>query len=417
MAKEIPQDLKQFKDTMSTGLSSITSVTTNITSKINELVIVVNQVKESVGGAYKSSSDVNKAITKLSNSSQIINQMKEEINSTINEATSKSESEIQKVTELEQLLEKIEASESFIATERAKKEPDYSAISAEEAELNINNTKFDIIKTEGETLLKELMAMDKSVDVSSDSSNAPANTNSLNTYTDQLSNLKHGSFTTQYYTASNGVKVEYNIYIPDNAEGVEGLPVHIFLHGSGCNGKNALNTSLPELINNNKINPQGIVICPQAKTNSDFANPKWQAAFMEAVDRVVNETKADKNRISLSGYSNGGDAGYKLVQNYPNYFSAYVPIGASINHSTLNSDSLSRLNLWAFYGEKDGKVAIAKTEDMVDYLQACGASADLYLYEGEGHANVQYYTFERTFTDKNGRQVSVLDWAFNQVKS
>lgn len=128
-------------------------------------------------------------------------------------------------------------------------------------------------------------------------------------YSSKLDQLSYGSFEHMpLFTASNGVKVEYYLYLPDYGEDVEGLPVHMYLHGFNENGDLVLSCGLPQLINDQVLTPEGICICIQGHRN--FDNPNYQESLIELVDHVVDEYNADKNKVSLSGHSWGAMTGY-----------------------------------------------------------------------------------------------------------
>lgn len=224
----------------------------------------------------------------------------------------------------------------------------------------------------------------------------------------------YGTFEHMSYKASNGKTVDYYMYVPNyGTQNVSGLPIHVYMHGSGETGGGVLKIGLPKIIQEQRINPSGIVLCLQAHTTKDFYDKNYQAAVVELTQQVAKDYGGDTNRISLSGHSMGAIAGYKMIGNYPNVFSAFVPISGVPS----NLDSVSNVKTWAFHGSQDSNCEYKYTVSAINKLQQTGASAYLYTFQGKGHGNVQNYTFEDEYEDENGQKINPLEWAFKQTKS
>ena len=224
----------------------------------------------------------------------------------------------------------------------------------------------------------------------------------------------YGTFEHMSYKASNGKTVDYYLYVPNYGnQNVSGLPIHVYMHGSGETGSGVLRIGLPKIIQEQRINPSGLVLCLQAHTTKDFYDKNYQAAVVELTQQVAKNYGGDTNRISLSGHSMGAIAGYKMIGNYPNTFSAFVPISGVPS----NLQSVSNVKTWAFHGSKDSNCDYNSTVSAINKLQQTGASAYLYTFQGKGHGGVQNYTFEDEYEDETGQKINPLEWAFKQTKS
>ena len=224
----------------------------------------------------------------------------------------------------------------------------------------------------------------------------------------------YGTFQPVSYKASNGTTVKGYLYIPNygNAN-VSGLPIHVYLHGSGETGGGVLRIGLPKIIQEQRINPSGIVFCAQASSTKDFSSAKYQDAIVEYTKEIANKYGGDTNKVSLSGHSMGAIAGYKMIGRYPNTFSAFVPISGVPS----NLDKVSNVKIWAFHGSKDSNCEYGSTVSAINKLQQTGAPAYLYTFQGAGHGNVQNYTFEDEYEDETGQKINPLEWAFKQTKA
>ncbi|MBP5678854.1 MAG: prolyl oligopeptidase family serine peptidase [Bacilli bacterium] len=228
-----------------------------------------------------------------------------------------------------------------------------------------------------------------------------------------LGEPSYGSFQRMTYTAQNGKTVDYYLYIPDyGTDKVSGLPIMIYMHGSGETGAGTLKCGLPKLISEQGINPSGIVICLQAHSTSDFSNGAYEDAVVEMTNSVAAEYGGDLNKVSVSGHSMGAIAGYRLIGRYPEYFSAFVPISGVPS----NTDSLSNVYTWAFHGSRDTSCDYSKTEYMVRKLKNAGYDISLHTFQGAGHGGVQNYTWTEEYEDEEGNSVNPLEWAFGKTK-
>ena len=120
--------------------------------------------------------------------------------------------------------------------------------------------------------------------------------------------------------------LKYWEYVPNNPR--ENMALIIFLHGSGeCGSPNSmLNVSFSRFMNEGVFaNYPAIFIAP----NTTSGGCNWTdrtSAVKELIDSVVNEYKIDKNHIIITGHSLGAIGTWKMVSEYPGFFSAAVPV-------------------------------------------------------------------------------------------
>ncbi len=232
-----------------------------------------------------------------------------------------------------------------------------------------------------------------------------------------LQDLPYGSFTKEKFRASNGVTVEYFVYTPKGVENMEGLPVMLYMHGGSTRGTSRgtwLNYGLTKLVKDQKVTPNGIVICPYIK---NFEGDNITLVMKELTDKVASQYKADTNRISVGGHSYGAITAYQMVNKYPNYFSAVIPI-SGWNKVT---GAFSGVKVWAFHGDKDNRGGKSRTTypgalKAVDQINSVGGTAAMHTFVGKGHSWVQNYTFEEAYDSPDGKKETALDWAFRQDK-
>lgn len=402
----IPDELDKFYKTVSSGMTGMNSTLTDLTDKLTGLSNSSVSAKEGFS-TYYNSKNKDTIVNKFTKIGELLTSIGTSVSGDLKSMLSKAQEIIDIVAEMDRLSKDEAAQQTTLSGELNKAEEDRNArtISASRAAIADDTSKFNQYKTDAENKLRDLKSMDANLDFVTQFSNTD--------YLAYLDQLQYGTFERTSYTASNGVTVDYYIYIPDyGGNEVEGLPVHLYLHGSGENGNGALNCGLPKLINDREITPSGIVICLQG--HFDFNEAKYQEAVIELCDKVVEENNADHNKISLSGHSLGAITGYSLVHDNPNYFSAFIPISGCSNKSF--KDVETDITVWAFHGAHDSSIGLAGGNGGIAAINNAGGHATMYVYPNEGHGGVQNYTFQRKFKYEDGEEYEPLEWAFLQSR-
>lgn len=402
----IPQDLVTFKSEVQESLGSMNSKMEEMINKIDQVTRATEVAQDGFNSNYNSA---NKAsiLTSFSSITKTFNEIKTDLNTNLSKMLSKSKEIIDKVTKLEEINAEIEEQKSIINTENSKKEPSQSIISNAWTIINAKNNEFEQEKNDAEQMLKDLKEMDSSFKIKLEESNST-----------ELPTVTSGTFQKNTFTASNGVKVSYYIYTP-NVESTKGLPINMYIHGSGEVGGGVLNQGLAKQINTKEVVPQGIIICPQITEQRDYYNPHYQRALVELTHEVVKTYQADPDRISLSGHSAGAIMNYNLVKAYPGYFSAMVPISGGEYLDGADLSSFKDIKVWAFHGDRDSHTERAGYNNVVNRtiapLKNAGFDAELTTLTGKGHG-IQNSIFNATYQNSDGEIINPLVWAFQQSK-
>ncbi|MBL8889213.1 MAG: prolyl oligopeptidase family serine peptidase [Planctomycetaceae bacterium] len=190
------------------------------------------------------------------------------------------------------------------------------------------------------------------------------------------------------------VKLKYLLSLPKGYEDQESWPVLLFLHGAGERGSD-LNLvkkhGPPKLIEAGKEFPF-IVVSPQCPGG------RWWEPFELAalLDEIETNYKVDKERIYVTGLSMGGFGTWALTAYQPKRFAAIAPICGGGEPFTTRL--YSHVPTWAFHGDQDNVVPLARSESMVDALKNAGGNVKFTIYPGVGHdswtetyANDEFY--------------------------
>lgn len=223
-------------------------------------------------------------------------------------------------------------------------EDDYKQLLAE-----VNKLGNSSAKTE---LLQKLKKMKERIDASK-TPNVSEAIGQISGDTPPLQKVNNKNITLNYYKASNGQAFSYWLYVPENA--VSELPVVIFIHGLGERGNDYKNgTKLGIVsgpireINRGTKNYNAIIIQPQIPSNDKSQN--YGRSIVELTTKLATNLKADKARISISGFSNGCYGVFAIVPQFPNYFSAAVGMGCTPS----NANAFKTVPLKTYVGSGDG---------------------------------------------------------------
>ncbi len=205
----------------------------------------------------------------------------------------------------------------------------------------------------------------------------------IHTVEAQYDTLKPGKQTSHYFEMSDGNKIGFLLYLPQNysADNEEKYPLLMFLHGGGERGSqlDSVKRHGPPMILEKGGDMPFIVVSPQCP---DTAH--WETECLEKLRRhIVESLKVDSDRMYLTGLSMGGYGTWAYAMEYPELFAAIVPIcgGGEKDKVCVLRD----VPVWAFHGAKDKTVLPEKAQEMVDALKACGGNVNFKVYPEAGH--------------------------------
>lgn len=395
MADTISNELKDFKTKLDGKIPGLQSAISQINDKIESLKTACTSTKSSIASVYDSSNK-DTLINKLSTINDVYDSVGEGL-SALNDIVSKSGSLVDKVTELENKLVEVNSASANMNNNK-ESENYYSYV----IKYNALRSEFVRMNSDATALLSEIKSMDGEISLKD-----KFGTNSISDVTEMLS---YGTFNKKYFDSSYG-KVEYYLYVPD-VDDTTGLPMMVYLHGTGERGNGVLNQGLPKQIYEKSVVPNGLVICVQGKAS--FGSASVFNGIAELTESVANEYKVDKKRISASGHSDGAIGAYKLVANHTDLFSALIPISGCCYDKFPQMIADGDVKVWSFHGNSDSSVKYANGKGSVDAINKNGGDAELCTLN-DGHC-IQNKVFGTKY-DYKGEEIDPLDWAFNQRKA
>ena len=234
-------------------------------------------------------------------------------------------------------------------------------------------------------------------------------------------------FTAKEFKGKDGGVLLYRIYKPASLAKDIKCPLVLVLHGAGHRGndnKSQVSKGYGpiELMNFSKQeNQNAIIIAPQVPKDQQWVNVKWGSLkhtmpekpsatmqlTLEMLDKVLKEMPIDKNRVYVTGLSDGGYGTWDIIQRRPELFAAAMPIcgGGDIAMAKTIKD----IPIWAFHGGRDRVVKTSRSIDMFKAISKVGGSPKISIFPGTRHDS-----WNQVYPDK---YKLYLPWFFAQKKS
>jgi predicted peptidase len=215
-----------------------------------------------------------------------------------------------------------------------------------------------------------------------------------------------------------GARMPYRLLKPAGDDKADKYPLVLVLHGWGERGtdnKAQLKTFGPPFLKPaiRKKFPCYVLI-PQANgswvRNPVFDKPipltdKPAASLsmaLEILDGVMKNERVDADRLYLMGYSNGACGVWELLERFPNRWAAAAPMAGAGDPERVVA--AKEVPIWAFHGEKDKAIPLARMEELMTALRTAGSPGMYTVVPGGAHWDAQ-----RGLGDRN-----LLPWMFAQ---
>ncbi|HEY0732081.1 MAG TPA: carbohydrate-binding protein, partial [Chitinophagaceae bacterium] len=227
------------------------------------------------------------------------------------------------------------------------------------------------------------------------------------------------SWNTDMYKAYIYKGLAFRLHFPKtyNPTAVDGkkYPLMIFFHGHGEYGPIEDNEfhllhghqGFSQAINNGTFD--GYVLSPQS---TFFFNITDYEKLIEIVEYMIANNKVDPFHITANGLSQGGQASWEMVYNFPTYMSAALPMSwtqSSFADPTF-VNKVKYTPIWHFQGLKDINPTPATTYQVRDAMLAAGADFTLTEYADVGHGTWWLAWGEKNFWPYINKAYSSNPW-------
>jgi predicted peptidase len=208
----------------------------------------------------------------------------------------------------------------------------------------------------------------------------------------------------------DGVEFRYQVYVPRDFQRSARWPVILALHGGGeyaSDGISQTEGGLARAVRHHPDRFPALIVFPQSHADG---TPGWQSkggeAALAALDKTIAEFNGDPSRVSLTGYSAGGNGAWYLASHHPERFAALVIVCGFISEFTGKTSGvlypaiapasapdqyafvakqISTLPIWVFHGDADKSVSVEESRKMVAALKAIDANVLYTEFPGIGH--------------------------------
>ena len=174
-----------------------------------------------------------------------------------------------------------------------------------------------------------------------------------------------------------GIVWDYSISVPTIQEGEE-VPLIIGLHGGPLgtgSGKGYLNCLA--VLGFRKLN--AIIFAPDAGEYY-FWNENNYSLVLTLIEYAKKYWPIDEKRIVVSGYSNGGIGSWFFGTEYPDFFSAVIPVASNYDYN-----KQLQIPFYVIHGDRDRTFPLSDMQNLVASLKNNGSDIQLFVMEGYGH--------------------------------
>ena len=140
--------------------------------------------------------------------------------------------------------------------------------------------------------------------------------------------------------------LSYYLYSPNKKENKFGLI--IYLHG---NSNDIEKDNFVKLLSEGYYKDiNSYVVIPKLESN-DWINEYNK--IINIINYMYNTYDIDINKITLTGYDNGGTGVYELQSKLPNTFACILPINGDITNSNVDINKIGKTKVWAYTNTED----------------------------------------------------------------
>lgn len=168
-----------------------------------------------------------------------------------------------------------------------------------------------------------------------------------------LGNNRFAGLQKNLETEYNGRKYSYALFTPASIATEKSLPLIVILHGLGSAGQTIIEKWA------RRLQGQWIILCPTYPMGAWWALPA-EKMVLQLIQKTQAEYPVDRNRVFLSGLSNGAIGAYMIGMFNPDYFAGIIPIAGSVTQRMLHFlVNLNNTPVYIIHGQSDPIFPIA----------------------------------------------------------
>ena len=212
----------------------------------------------------------------------------------------------------------------------------------------------------------------------------------------------------------SGLVLDYFINVPKGA--TSDMPLVMFLHGDGNfnNPNGSKNLPQAKYMLKSKKFISLIPIGEKNKGTKGWERTSMRKALKALYDKTIKEYESDKKRIYIWGYSRGSIGTWNLINHYPNFFAAAVPMSCGPVSSN-NPKNFKNTPIWALVGANDTDYNRRDSmKNFVKRINAAGGKAKFQAVPGKNHSN--FSSWMGNMSHNPNYKMIVDDWMLTKHK-
>ncbi|MBI3620701.1 MAG: hypothetical protein HY208_00735 [Nitrospirae bacterium] len=176
------------------------------------------------------------------------------------------------------------------------------------------------------------------------------------------SGLETGALPNRSITV-DGIERRYALYVPPSYRSSGTYPLILCLHGAGFDGDSYLERWAP------RLGDRYLLACPSIEDGAWWTR-EGEVLAMAVFNEVARHYHVNRDRVFLTGMSNGGLGTYLIGLNHSDQFAALIPMAGAFPQGFYPLfDNARRTPLYLIHGEKDQVIPVGFSRSIAAYLK------------------------------------------------
>ncbi len=181
----------------------------------------------------------------------------------------------------------------------------------------------------------------------------------------------------------DGTEIDYTIAIPNSYSESVPAPLILALHYGGQPSNYYGGQFMNVLVKPALKDLRAIILAPTVPMGGNWTNEGTEDAVMGLMREIRKEYNIDPEKILVTGFSLGGSGTWEYASNYPEIFSAAIPICGMPSAGIV--DTISGIPLYVIHSKADQIFPWRDIDAGVQQMQSRGLEVQFILLEGISH--------------------------------
>lgn len=185
-----------------------------------------------------------------------------------------------------------------------------------------------------------------------------------------------------------GYEMSYAMHVPKNYDPTKSYPLIVCLHGAGFVGDSYIDRW------QSRLGANAILVCPTISGGAWWSE-QGERLVLEVIDAVAAQYRIDRERVFLTGMSNGGIGVYLVGMFHADRFAAISPMAGGIPNEIFPFlRNFASSGIYIIHGAHDQVMPVRLSREVSAYLKEAGIS-HTYREHGKEHPQAGGHFFPR----------------------